>query len=42
MDTQGYDVLVMALDEKVLEEQIGVAKARLATVPGMPTNRCFR
>ena len=24
-----YDVLVMALDEKVLEEQIGVAKARL-------------
>ena len=30
-----YDVLVMALDEKVLEEQIGVAKARLATVPGI-------
>ena len=28
-----YDVLVMALDEKVLEEQIGVAKARLASVP---------
>jgi hypothetical protein len=26
-----YDVLVMALDEKVLEEQIGIAKARLAT-----------
>ena len=30
-----YDVLVMALDEKVLEEQIGVAKARLATVPAI-------
>ena len=30
-----YDVLVMALDEKVLEEQIGIAKARLATVPGI-------
>ena len=30
-----YDVLVMALDEKVLEEQIVVAKARLATVPGI-------
>ena len=30
-----YDVLVMALDEKVLEEQIGVAKARLASVPGI-------
>src|SRR5271156_2201770 len=27
-----YDVLVMALDEKVLEEQIGIAKARLASV----------
>jgi len=30
-----YDVLVMALDEKVLEEQIGIAKARLAVVPGI-------
>ncbi len=30
-----YDVLVMALDEKVLEEQIGAAKARLATLPGI-------
>ncbi|HUZ93758.1 MAG TPA: DUF87 domain-containing protein, partial [Edaphobacter sp.] len=30
-----YDVLVMALDEKVLEEQIGVAKARLASSPGI-------
>ena len=30
-----YDVLVMALDEKVLEEQIAVAKSRLATVAGI-------
>jgi hypothetical protein len=30
-----YDVLVMALDEKVLEEQIGIAKSRLATTPGI-------
>jgi hypothetical protein len=30
-----YDVLVMALDEKVLEEQIAAAKSRLATVPGI-------
>jgi len=30
-----YDVLVMALDEKVLEEQIGIAKARLAAAPGI-------
>jgi hypothetical protein len=30
-----YDVLVMALDEKVLEEQITVAKARLASAPGI-------
>jgi hypothetical protein len=30
-----YDVLVMALDEKVLEEQIGIAKARLSTLPGI-------
>ena len=30
-----YDVLVMALDENVLEEQIEVAKARLASVPGI-------
>ncbi len=34
-----YDVLVMALDEKVLEEQIGIAKARLATVPGISMQR---
>ena len=30
-----YDVLVMALDEKVLEEQIAAAKARLASAPGI-------
>jgi hypothetical protein len=30
-----YDVLVMALDEEVLAEQIGVAKARLASAPGI-------
>jgi type IV secretory pathway TraG/TraD family ATPase VirD4 len=30
-----YDVLVMALDERVLEEQIGAAKAHLASVPGV-------
>jgi hypothetical protein len=30
-----YDVLVMALDEKVLEEQIGIAMARLASAPGI-------
>jgi hypothetical protein len=30
-----YDVLVMALDEKVLEEQIGIAKARLASASGI-------
>jgi type IV secretory pathway TraG/TraD family ATPase VirD4 len=30
-----YDVLVMALDEKVLEEQIGIAKARLASAPNI-------
>ncbi len=30
-----YDVLVMALDEEVLAEQIGVAKARLALTPGI-------
>ena len=30
-----YDVLVMALDEQVLQEQIAVAKARLATSPGI-------
>jgi len=30
-----YDVLVMALDEKVLEEQIGAAKVRLASVQGI-------
>ena len=30
-----YDVLVMALDEKVLGEQIAAAKARLASVPSL-------
>ncbi len=30
-----YDVLVMALDEKVLEEQIAAAKVRLASVSGI-------
>jgi hypothetical protein len=30
-----YDVLVMALDEKVLDEQIGIAKARLASAPSI-------
>jgi hypothetical protein len=30
-----YDVLVMALDEKVLEEQIAAAKERLASVSGI-------
>jgi Type IV secretory system Conjugative DNA transfer len=30
-----YDVLVMALDERVLEEQVALAKARLASVPGI-------
>jgi hypothetical protein len=30
-----YDVLVMALDENVLQEQIGVAKVRLRTLPGI-------
>ena len=30
-----YDVLVMALDETVLKEQIAAAKARLSSVPGI-------
>jgi hypothetical protein len=30
-----YDVLVMALDEKVLEEQIRVARARIVSAPDM-------
>jgi hypothetical protein len=30
-----YDVLVMALDEKVLEEQIAAAKAQLKSLPGI-------
>lgn len=34
-----YDVLVMALDEKVLLEQIGIAKARLSTLPGISMQR---
>ncbi len=34
-----YDVLVMALDEKVLQEQIEVAKARLITLPNISMQR---
>jgi hypothetical protein len=34
-----YDVLVMALDENVLQEQIRVAKARLETLPGVSMQR---
>src|SRR6202000_2386650 len=30
-----YDVLVMALDENVLQEQIGIAKTRLASLAGV-------
>ena len=30
-----YDVLVMALDEKVLQEQIDIAKTRLGTLPNI-------
>ena len=30
-----YDVLVMALDENVLQEQIGIAKSRISTLPGL-------
>ncbi len=30
-----YDVLVMALDEKVLQEQIDIAKTRLSTLPNI-------
>ncbi|HEY1253373.1 MAG TPA: type IV secretory system conjugative DNA transfer family protein [Terracidiphilus sp.] len=30
-----YDVLVMALDEDVLQDQIKAAKARIATLPGL-------
>ena len=30
-----YDVLVMALDENVLQEQISIAKTRLGTLPGI-------
>jgi hypothetical protein len=33
------DVLVMALDEKVLSEQIALAKARIATLPGMSMHK---
>jgi hypothetical protein len=33
------DVLVMALDEKVLADQIAIAKARIATLPGMSMNK---
>ena len=34
-----YDVLVMALDENVLQEQIGIAKARLASLAGVSMQR---
>ena len=34
-----YDVLVMALDENVLQEQIGVAKARLSTLSDISMQR---
>jgi len=34
-----YDVLVMALDENVLQEQIGIAKARLASLSGVSTQK---
>ena len=34
-----YDVLVMALDEDVLQAQIETAKTRLATVPGVSTQK---
>ena len=34
-----YDVLVMALDENVLQEQIKAAKARLETMPGISMQR---
>ncbi len=34
-----YDVLVMALDEKVLQEQIEIAKTRLATLPNISMQR---
>ena len=33
------DVLVMALDEQVLAEQITIAKARVATLPGLSTHQ---
>jgi hypothetical protein len=34
-----YDVLVMALDENVLQEQIGIAKTRLASLSGVSTQK---
>jgi len=34
-----YDVLVMALDQNVLEEQIGIATARLKELPGISMQR---
>jgi hypothetical protein len=34
-----YDVLVMALDENVLQEQIGIAKTRLASLAGVSTQK---
>ena len=34
-----YDVLVMALDENVLQEQIGIAQVRLASLPGVSMQR---
>ena len=34
-----YDVLVMALDENVLQEQIGIAKARISILPDISMQR---
>ena len=34
-----YDVLVMALDESALQEQIAIAKTRLSTLPGISMQR---
>ena len=34
-----YDVLVMALDENVLQEQIGIAKTRIASLSGISAQR---
>ena len=34
-----YDVLIMALDERVLQEQIALARTRIAALPGMSMQR---